>query len=84
MLWCAPHVLSRDLYIYLQYLESKNPEANLVFSPFSIHLALAMLTSAASKNTTTQEELFDVVGGIRNIKILENSWKALLDEYDVS
>ena len=68
----------------LQYVEQKGPDANLVFSPFSIHLALAMLTAAATTDSTTQSELFDVMGGINNIKELQNSYKSLLDEYKVS
>ena len=68
----------------LQYVEQKGPDANLVFSPFSIHLALAMLTAAATPDKPTQLELFDVMGGINNIKELENSYKSLLDEYKVS
>ena len=67
----------------LQYIELKG-RANLVFSPFSIHLALAMLTAAATPDKPTQLELFDVMGGINNIKELENSYKSLLDEYKVS
>lgn len=66
---------------YSKYVEQKGPDANLVFSPFSIHLALAMLTAAATPDKPTQLELFDVMGGINNIKELENSYKSLLDEY---
>ena len=56
----------------------------MVFSPFSIHLALAMLSSAATPGSTTQEELLHVLGGLENNKKLEKSWKYLLDEYRVS
>jgi len=66
---------------YSKYLESKSVETNLVFSPFSIHLALAMLSSAATPGSTTQEELLHVLGGLENNKKLEKSWKYLLDEY---
>ena len=43
-----------------------------------------MLTAAATPDKPTQLELFDVMGGINNIKELENSYKSLLDEYKVS
>ena len=54
---------------------------NVVFSPFSLHTALAILTSGATKNTTTQRELLSALGRVQNIQALELRYKSLLDEY---
>jgi len=64
-----------------KYVDSKPDEANLVFSPFSIHNALAMLASGATTGSETQMELLNVLGGLGDIKKLETAYKELLDEY---
>merc|ERR1712012_596495 len=54
---------------------------NVVFSPFSLHTALAILTSGATDNSTTQMELLSALGRVQNIQGLELRYKSLLDEY---
>jgi len=54
---------------------------NLVFSPFSLHTALAILTSGASDNSTIQSELLLALGRVQNIQGLELRYKSLLNEY---
>ena len=56
---------------------------NFVFSPFSLHTALAMLTSASTDNSTTQEELLNALGRTRNLAILEGRYKGVLEDYEV-
>ena len=48
---------------------------NFVFSPFSLHSVLAMLTSGATKNSATQKELLDGFGRNQNIQLLEKLYK---------
>lgn len=55
--------------------------ANFVFSPFSLHTALAILTSAATDNSTTQSELLSALGRVKGIQSLENRYAALIDDY---
>merc|ERR1712012_1245423 len=47
---------------------------NVVFSPFSLHTALAILTSGATDNSTTQMELLSALGRVQNIQGLELSF----------
>lgn len=54
---------------------------NFVFSPFSLHSALAILTSGATQNTTTEKELLGALGRVRNVQALENRYKALINDY---
>ena len=51
---------------------------NIVFSPFSLHTALAILTSGATDNSTTQSELLLALGRVQNIQGLELRYKSLL------
>ena len=61
--------------------EEKNN--NFVFSPFSLHVTLAMLTSSSTDNSTTQNELLKALGRAQNIQTLSASYKDLLEEYEV-
>ena len=56
---------------------------NFVFSPFSLHVTLAMLTSSSTDNSTTQNELLKALGRTQNIQTLSASYKDLLEEYEV-
>jgi len=44
---------------------------NLVFSPFNLHTALSVLTSAATDGTETQRQLLDALGNVQNIQGLK-------------
>lgn len=56
-------------------------EKNFVFSPFSMHSVLAMLTSGASDNSTTQEELLSGFGRAANIENLEQIYGNYVESY---
>ena len=56
-------------------------EKNFVFSPFSMHSVLAMLTSGASDNSTTQEELLSGFGRAANIENLEQIYGQFVKSY---
>lgn len=56
-------------------------EKNFVFSPFSMHSVLAMLTSGASDNSTTQEELLSGFGRAANIENLEQIYGNYVKSY---
>jgi len=56
-------------------------EKNFVFSPFSMHSVLAMLTSGASDNSTTQEELLSGFGRAANIENLEEIYGQYVKSY---
>ncbi len=43
-----------------------------------------MLTSGATENSTTQNELLDALGRFRNIQGLQDHYEGLLKEYRVS
>ena len=62
----------------------KNSNKNVAFSPFSLHVTLAMLTSAASDNTTTQNELLKALGRVQNIESISEMYADLLEEYEVT
>lgn len=55
--------------------------ANFVFSPFSLHTALAILTTASTDNSTTQSELLDALGRVKSIQSLETRYDLLLKDY---
>lgn len=54
---------------------------NFVFSPFSLHSALAILTSGATQNTTTEKELLDALGRTSNVQALESRYRLLIQDY---
>ena len=70
---------TQDFLTEVLALETNND--NVVFSPFSLHTALAILTSGATDNSTTQRELLSALGRVQNIQGLELRYKSLLDEY---
>ena len=57
---------------------------NIVFSPFSLHSVIAMLTSGATNNSNTQNELLAAFGRSRNIQNIENSYEAFIDNFKKS
>ena len=59
-----------------------NENPNLVFSPLSLHTALAILTSGSTVNSTTEQELINALGRSRNVQGLEQRYQRLLDSYD--
>ena len=54
---------------------------NFVFSPFSLHSVLSMLTSGSKRNSETEEEILDVFGSHRNIQSLELKYGQLIKSY---
>jgi serine protease inhibitor len=56
-------------------------EKNFVFSPFSMHSVLAMLTSGATDNSTTQKELLSGFGRAQKIENLEQLYGQFLKSY---
>merc|ERR1711971_244308 len=54
---------------------------NFVFSPFSLHSVLAMLTSGATNNSETQTELLDGFGRNSKIKLLEKLYGQFVKDY---
>merc|ERR1711992_119080 len=54
---------------------------NYVFSPFSLHSVLAMLTTGATDGSKTQEQLLTGFGRGRNIEVLEKLYKKIVEEY---
>ena len=57
---------------------------NIVFSPFSLHSVVAMLTSGATNNSNTQDELLAAFGRSRNIQNIENSYERFIDNFKKS
>lgn len=60
---------------------SKKEGENFVFSPFSLHSVLAMLTTGSTDNSDTQEELLQAFGRTRNIKTLEEMYARYLKNF---
>jgi len=60
---------------------SKKEGENFVFSPFSLHSALAMLTTGSTDNSETQEELLQVFGRTQNIKKLEEMYARYIKNF---
>eukprot|EP00095_Tigriopus_kingsejongensis_P010982 maker-scaffold281_size224178-snap-gene-0.12 protein:Tk10982 transcript:maker-scaffold281_size224178-snap-gene-0.12-mRNA-1 annotation:"serine protease inhibitor serpin-like protein" len=56
-------------------------DGNLVFSPFSLHMALSMLAVGSTPNSNTSEELLDLLGGFRDINQLQSQYANLTGEY---
>ena len=54
---------------------------NFVFSPFSLHLVLAILTMFVTDNSDTQYELLQAFGRSRNIINIELSYARLTKQY---
>jgi len=81
-----PNVWAKSIHDFTQAMlsqmlkEEKNE--NFVFSPFSLHVTLAMLTSSSTDNSTTQNELLKALGRTQNIQTLSASYKELLEEYE--
>ena len=63
--------------------DEKDSNSNFVFSPFSLHVTMLMLTSASTDNSTTQNELLKALGRGQNIEELSSMYKDLLEEYEV-
>jgi len=59
----------------------KEEGENFVFSPFSLHSVLAMLTTGSTDNSSTQEELLNTFGRTRNIKTLEEMYAKYLKNF---
>jgi len=57
-------------------------QGNFVFSPFSLHAAVAVCTSGATDGSRTSFELLDALGRFPNIQAIENRYKLLLEAYD--
>jgi len=71
------HDFSQNMLLKLPGDEARNK----VFSPFSLHITLAMLTSGSTDQSATQEELLEALGRYRDIGGLESHYKGLLKEY---
>ena len=54
---------------------------NFVFSPFSLHSVLAMLTSGSKRNSATEIELLDAFGSHRNVQSLEQRYGQFVKNY---
>merc|ERR1712193_158130 len=54
---------------------------NYVFSPFSLHSVLAMLTSGATNNSKTQRQLLTGFGRNGDIEVLEKLYKKIVKDY---
>ena len=54
---------------------------NFVFSPFSLHSVLAMLTSGSKRNSETELELLDAFGTHRNVEGLEQRYGQFVKNY---
>ncbi len=54
----------------------------MVFSPLSIHMALAILTSGATTGSQTEMELLGTLGRVQNIQSLEQRYRRLLTSYN--
>ena len=59
----------------------ENEGDNFVFSPFSLHSVLAMLTSGSTSNSDTQEQLLNAFGSHRVIKSLEDAYGQFVKSY---
>lgn len=57
---------------------------NFVFSPFSLHSVLAMLTTGVTDNSKTQLELLEAFGKSQNIQNIEKNYRNLAEQYNNS
>jgi len=55
---------------------------NFVFSPLSMHIALSMLASSATENSTTQKQLLQILGRTKNLENLEKYYQTTLADYE--
>ena len=61
-----------------------NENENFVFSPFSLHSVLAMLTTGVTDNSNTQWELLQAFGKAQNIQNIEKNYRNLAEQYNNS
>jgi len=66
---------------FLSVAMKEHSEKNFVFSPFSMHSVLAMLTTGATDNSTTQKELLNGFGRAQKIENLEELYGQFLKSY---
>ena len=66
---------------FLSVAMKEQGEKNFVFSPFSMHSVLAMLTTGATDNSTTQKELLNGFGRAQKIENLEELYGQFLKSY---
>ena len=59
----------------------ENEGDNFVFSPFSLHSVLSMLTSGAEDNSDTQKELLNAFGSTANLKLLNHFYGQFVENY---
>ena len=78
---CPQNFHKSDIF---HQVSSSNGGRNFVFSPFSLHLAMAMLISGADDGSETQDQMFKLMGRMRDIKKFQRNYKQLLREYRVS
>lgn len=60
----------------------KDEGDNFVFSPFSLHAALAVCTSGATENSNTYHDLLNSLGRVQNIQAHETRYNLLLKAYE--
>merc|ERR1711971_1247536 len=66
---------------FLAVAMKEQGEKNFVFSPFSMHSVLAMLTSGSTDNSATQKELLNGFGRAQKIENLEELYGQFLKSY---
>eukprot|EP00092_Neocalanus_flemingeri_P012628 GFUD01013611.1.p1 GENE.GFUD01013611.1~~GFUD01013611.1.p1 ORF type:complete len:450 (-),score=105.85 GFUD01013611.1:173-1456(-) len=62
-------------------IAARTSQDNFVFSPLSIHSALALLYAGSTTNSKTQNELADALGVLKSQFFLQNSYKELTESY---
>ena len=50
---------------------------------YSMHIALSMLASSATENSTTQKQLLQILGRTKNLENLEKYYQTTLADYEV-
>ena len=73
-----------DWFQALEAQKKDGEKSNFVFSPFSLHTALAMLITGAKDDSPTQIELLKAMGRFQNIQGLQDNYRSLLKDYEVS
>jgi len=66
---------------FLAVAMKEHGEKNFVFSPFSMHSVLAMLTSGSTDNSTTQKELLNGFGRANVIANIEQLYEQFVKSY---
>ena len=66
---------------FLAVAMKEQGEKNFVFSPFSMHSVLAMLTSGSTDNSTTQKELLNGFGRANVIANIEQLYEQFVNSY---